>query len=466
VDVTISKETIEHSGVFFDDAPVIVTITYDEYDPQDMSAKITLVESRPNHQRDAVRELRADDTGNLVLREPIGGEEIMSLTSVHGLALKGYNANLGLEGYELGFTHASIENIDRVIIQIDLTPAEILSGNIRNSLNYNGTITCEEMHSEKIEWESNYGTVRAEHRHSYEQVRAGDNRAIIQIARPRIVYDFIGGLNISATELKKNILSEVDDVALVLSLCSRKMVSWYKAEFILKGISEDSQSRQMIARRKRYARTYPKHQQPSVTYANLSSGGLAGLVSRFRESPIRESLRRSIVFLVFSHANQAIEQKFFSVFASLDAFCHSYWEQDTSAAKMPSSVWKRIEKKLRTALRELDGPDEKHAEAVKEKLPELQRPTTIKKIVHCCTMLSIPTDDLWQQEGFEAGLGGALKARNLLFHTANSEDPILLHDDCIRMQILVERLVFSLLEWPEEKLTLWYDWSLSSMNYP
>lgn len=106
-----------------------------------------------------------------------------------------------------------------------------------------------------------------------------------------------------------------------------------------------------------------------------------------------------------------------------------------------------------------------YIERVKKKLPELKGSTTFDKILYCCKKLDVSANDLWQNDGLEAGLDKALRMRNQLFHRTFCEEPYFLYVNCIRIQVLNERLILKYLKWPEAKIWRRYDQKLRRFTF-
>jgi len=145
-----------------------------------------------------------------------------------------------------------------------------------------------------------------------------------------------------------------------------------------------------------------------------------------------------------------------------EAFCDAFVENNTKSIKMPSAKWKKIEKALRKALKELSADKGllPFVNSATAKLPELRGIATSKKIAFCCDKLKVKVDDLWKKDGFKIGLKKALSLRNQLFHRAYFEDPFLLYSNRLRLQIVAERLLLKHLNWPDEKIWRWHDQEL------
>lgn len=265
--------------------------------------------------------------------------------------------------------------------------------------------------------------------------------------------------NVSSHDIKKVVLDEVRDFSIILSLCYRKTVSWYEIDISIIPKDRSLGVVSPLIRRKVYSKTYPDHGDDLINHRDLINGGLPNLVNNFRSSAIIESLRRSITFLTSSQSNQTIEIKFFQSIISLESFCDGFIENDHENVRIPSGKWKKIEKAFRDSLKSLSDQQEMsiYVERVKKKLPELKGVTTADKVLHCCKKLHVPTNDLWEKDGLESGLGKALDMRNHLFHRAFCEDPYFLYANFVRIQVLTERLILKHLEWPDEKIWRWYD---------
>ena len=443
--------------------PVLLQLFHDKYDPQNLSAELTLL-SQDKTISNAFRNcLSGDDYGTLKISSEDNNIEIV-LKGINGWRHQRNNVKLNIEGYEYGISDDEIINAENIFAFVELTPSGILRKWGTTEMHYDGSIKHDEGYPEDVEWEFRLGKGKAFSRYTYEEHTVYDNKATIQIERPALHFT-IDNKNecLTTKEIKETIEKEVRDICYILSLCYRKLVRWYEFEItILQKEKPNISPRISGVRRKVYRETYPERMDELINHRTLVNNGFRDLLINYRGSNQVDGLQRCITFLASSMATHTIEINYFFSIIALEAFCDAFVESVSNSIKMPSAKWNKIEKALRATLKELSADINllPFITNVTAKLPELKGITTLEKITFCCQRLNVKVDDLWKKDGFENGLKKALALRNQLFHRAYFEDPFLLYSNRLRVQIIAERLLLKYLNWPNEKIWRWHDQEL------
>lgn len=449
----------EYRGFVSGNIPVFLKIEHEKYNPEKISTELVLLGSDIEFGGAFRACLHGDEYGKLEIRGEKDTDPAVTIRNINGWRHQGNNASLYIGSYEYAISEIPIDNPENIYVTVELTPSGILSKWGSRTLHFDGSIECKNSYPEEIEWDLDIGKGKAFTRYTYEEHSVFDNKATIQIERPSLTFEINTDSNLSTSEIKNAVLEEARDFSLILSLCYRKLVSWYEMTFSIIPQDRNLGVVSPIIRKKVYTKSYPDHEDELINHRDLINDGLPTLVKNFRNSPIIDALRRSITFLVSSQSNQTIEIIFFQSIISLESFCDGFIDLNQEDVRIPSGKWKKIEKTLRESLKSLcDQHDMSiHIEKVKKKLPELKGITTLDKILHCCKALDVNTNDLWQKNGLEDGLSKALSMRNHLFHRAYCEDPYFLYANFVRIQVLTERLILKHLKWPDEKIWRWYD---------
>jgi len=464
MDTKINK--FEYRGLISGKIPVLLKIEYEKYNPENISTELILLSNDGKLDREFNGSLNGDDYGNLKIRGEKDSDPDVIIKNISGWNHQGNNANLFIGGFEYAISETPIENPENIYVTVELTPSGILKKWGSRELHYDGSIKFKNGYPEQIEWNLNIGKGTAFTRYTYEEHNVFDNKATIQIERPSLTFEISTDLNLSTSGIKDEVEKEARDFSLILSLCYRKLVSWYEINFIIIPKDRNLRTVSPLIRKKVYTQAYPDHEDELINHRDLIKGGLPTLVKNFRGSPQIESLRRSITFLASSQSNHTIEVKYFLSIISLESFCDGLIELDQEKVKIPSGKWQKIEKILRNSIEPLSEQKEmvNYIERIIKKLPELKGITTLDKILYSCKTLEIDANDLWQKDGLEAGLNKALNMRNHLFHRAYYEDPYLLYANYVRIQVLTERLILRHLKWPDEKIWRWYDQKIRRSN--
>ncbi len=449
----------EYQGYVSGNVPVLLNIEYERYNPEKISTELILLGSDEKFGGAFRASLNGDEYGDLKIGGKKATDPEVMIRNINGWRHQGNNASLHIQSYEYAISENPINDPETIYVTVELTHSGILHKWCSKKLNWNGSIECKNVYSEEIEWDLDIGKGKDFARYNYEDHRFFDNKSTIQNERQNLEVEINTNLSLSTSEIKNTILEEVRDISLILSLCYRKLVSWYEIKFLLLPKDRNLELISPIMRKKFFTNAYPEHVDELINHRDLINGGLSTLVKNFRESLMIEALRRTITFLVSSQSNQTIELKFCQSIISLEAFCDCFIDCNQDSIKIPPSVWKKIEKKLRETIKLLNDQKEMsdYLDKVTKKLPELKSITTLDKILFCSKTLGVNTEDLWQKDGFEVGLNKALNMRNHLFHRAYCEDPYFLYANFIRIQVLTERLILKHLKWPNEKIWRYYD---------
>lgn len=460
------KQIIEIRGLISEDTPVLLKIEHDKYDPEKISCEVHLLSDDKKHYNSFRNNISGDEFGDLIIKSVEEDRFEIILNGIGGYSLTEKKADLNIYGYEYAISDRPIDNPKHIYLDVELNPSGILRKWESRTFKYDGSIELRGGYSEDIEWDVSIGKGKAFVRYTYEDYNIFDNKANVQIERPTLFYDIDISKNLSSKNIRDFIQDEARDICLILSLCSRKTVSWYEMHFTLISDDKDTHVIQPIVRRKIYHRTYPDYEDELINHRDLINDGFHKLVCALRNSPLKESLRRSISFLSSSESDNTIELQYFLCVISLESLCDGFIENSYKEIKIPTSKWKKVEKILRRSLVDLSEEPEYSSviEIVKKKLPELKGITTSDKIIYCCKKLNARSDDLWVQEAFEEGLSKALEMRNHLFHRAFCDEPFELYRNLVRLQILTERLLLKALDWPDDKIWRWYDQKLIRIN--
>lgn len=434
--MAIKNTRFEYRGFISGNIPVLLKIEHEKYNPGKISAELILLGNSEELGRAFNARLSGDDYGNLTIFCEKDTQPEVTLKGIDGWSHQGNNASLTIDSYEYAISEAPVENAENIYVSVELTPGGILKKWGSRELHYDGSIKPKNGYPEEIEWDLTIGKGKAFTRYTYEKYNVFGDKATIQIERPSLAFEIKTDIELSTSRIKDEIEKEARDFSLILSLCYRKLVSWYEVNFTIVPSDKNMSAISPLIRKKVYKETYPDHEDELINHRDLINGGLPTLVENFRNSPQIDSLRRSITFLASSQSNQTIEVKYFLSIISLESFCDGFIETEDNKIKIPSRKWKKIEKAIRNSLNSLSEQEgmAQYVEAIKKKIPELKSITTLDKILYCCKTLDIEANDLWKSDGLESGLDKALNMRNHLFHRAYCEDSYFLYANFVRIK--------------------------------
>lgn len=389
-----------------------------EYDKYDSSRLECALIASPIDYREIV--VPGMSECHLIVPTPV--EHPVRIWGIHGMTTSRAEIVLNAFGVDIGCTDKPVPAGDEVSIIVELSRGRVLHdwGSVIQS--YDGTITREGGTGKEIIWEENGETTRASIRYVYEDSSVSNNPAILRIERPTIGRFFKANGTESLKQIMDRTVKDVDDITSLLALCSREPIGWYEIS-----IDTTSNTTGLYPRAKRRRSSirsdaHSNRLDPLIDHRDLIDGGLKRLLDAYRASRYRDSIARALSFEIGSRDESTIESAYALCYMALEAVV-----DDLSNQKKRGSL----------------------ADAVKQ----------------VADTWAIRVDDLWPASvGFLNGLREASRLRNDLFHRASASELDLLHKNLVRLQVLVERMILKVLDWPDEKIWRWHDQDVKWVN--
>lgn len=443
-----------------DSIPVILLIEFDKYDFTSVSCEVTPVLSG----RDNIRALDGVLTGHfdrpLIVKPASEDAPIVRFHGIRGWRSDGSSMSLELSGFDINVSGVTLPPGWRVYTTVDLTSGKVLSKPRGVEYDRRGNVAQKFAYEDDVEWALPMGRGIAFLRFESEKTQVGRDEATLLVCRPTIEYDLSIERQTSLEEVTQELERDLADVCLLLSLCGRRRVIWYQSSYLLIDAEQTpAHTREPISRYAVFDRLAEGPRDELINHEALTKGGFQRLLDRLRTSPYREELKQVILFLASSQTADTIETSYFLCHAALEALCNAIYPKELGHDLLPYDEWKKIESTLRQAI--VDFAAKSGAAAFGEKasarISDLKRVGTRDRIVSICRHLGLGSTEIWPGVALEAGLGRALKVRNELFHGAKTADLQNLYVSLVRLQILTERLLLRILDWPNDKIWQWYD---------
>jgi len=454
-----------HLGLEQGKAPQIVTtIEYEWHDPSSLKIELLLI-GNEDEQEAASSFLRNRRYNHIWLYSDDDQVPSVEVLGIHRITESGPHISIGAGAVQVGLTKEPLPQDMKYYIKVELIPSGILSKAGIRKLRYTGDISFEPIVEGEIEVSSRFGILQAEERFDhYESVEFG-NRVIKTVQRASITgsIDLPKGTHLFT--VNENLGTEIEDIRLMLSFCYRQTVDYYEIHYL----PDPKKARELklnesLLRRKRDAPIGKIDQEELINYRNLIDGGLNRLLKSYLNFEHKDQLSRGVRFLSASYKTPTLESSYFLSYSALESVIGAC--SATSPFLLKSTKWENVGRLLREHLDQIAAAEglEEVVGQMKEKLPELRRAPSDRRILEVCHTLNVKIADLWPREGFEAGIKKATKMRNDLFHSALCENPQDLSDNLIRLRTLTERILLKALKWPDDQIWVWYDQNLKWIN--
>lgn len=368
--------------------------------------------------------------------------------------------SLELAGFDVSIVGVALPPGWRVFATVDLTSGKVLSKPRGVEYDRHGNVAQKVVYEDDVEWSLPRGRGTAFLRYESEKTQVGRDEATLLVCRPTVEFDLSIEEQTSLEDVTQELERDLEDACLLLSLCGRRRVIWYQTSYLLIDAEQNpAHMREPMSRYAVFERLAEGPRDELINHEALTKGGFQKLRDRLRISPFRDELKQVILFLSSSQTADTIETSYFLCHAALEAFCNAIYSKELGHDLLPNHEWKNIEGTLRQVIMdfaEKSGATE-FGEKASARVSDLKKVGTRDRILSICRHLGLGDTEIWPGVALEAGLGRALQVRNELFHGAKADDLQKLYVSLVRLQILTERLLLRVLDWPDEKIWRWYD---------
>ncbi|MDQ3816187.1 MAG: hypothetical protein M3362_00685 [Acidobacteriota bacterium] len=440
--------------------PLVATIEYEEHDPTTLSVDLLLLGKNDVEHGAAFVSLTRPFHFELFLTNDESTARPALIRGIHNISNNGSHVSIEATEARVGFTDHPQENERNWFIKVELTPSGILQTPGIRQLSHTGEISVERIKPGAIEVSTKLGILEVGERYAHYSSEQHGNRVTQSMQRAAITGTLQIAKGESLASFNKALIDEVKDICNILSLCYRQPVDFYEIWYVTDPNTTPDEEMQEATLRRRFHSINKKSDGDELIHRNnMIEGGLDQLIKNYKEAARKTEITRAIRFLAPSHTREPLESAYFLAYSALDLIASTGNAED--AFLLDPSKWRRIQKLLRAYLDSIAEKEEigPVVNQLKEKLPELRRVSGDKRVIEACRKFGVTTDDLWREEGFEAGLKAATKIRNRLFHAAGGEMDGL-YVNLVRVRTLVERLLLGALQWPDERTWVWKDQEL------
>lgn len=415
--------------------------------------------------------LRSWNSRELAYRADVPKKEEIHMYGPIGYSASSYRAELDVRRIDIGCTSDSLPADADVSGWCLLNAGAALRSPRIIEKSFTGSIDVSTAHGAHLEWRQDVRTYQASLRAEYAEIVSAGKKILVQSYVPSLAFTQRTDGKLSMRDLMETLDRDLSDVLPILSLASRESVDWFETEVMVVKAMNDQH-----AYHRGFRRAVAEHREeiswpgPLLSFTNLRDGGLGTLVSAFQKSAIKEALRHAIAFEVESRSSTTIEARLFLAHAALEAVAWALCLSDPNWKEFGKSSWKRFAKGIKKSIKALAAElqlDPALSVAATKKIRELSRPPVKDVIESQVTRLNVKIDDVWPRDlGFSAGLAKAIKDRNDLVHEAKISNFDRALMNAARLQILAERLILKVLEWPDDHVWSGASDEVNSVNSP
>jgi hypothetical protein len=308
-----------------------------------------------------------------------------------------------------------------------------------------------EEHGERtppIRWETEAATINYSRRLAFENVRVGETVAQLHVPYSSLRFAFHGGGGSHAAEALDQAESYASSLLRLLGYLARRRTMWTK---MVAFPTEPEKGSWFRSKRYQMAgdRSTEEHISAFLSPNRFAVAVADGLVERFMLHQFRDTIEGCIDVLHASRENTVNFgfHKFISAFTAFEMITTAYSGAVGLGDQLRSGVQKRLLRHVRRAVDDFAVAErlaEGVAHSVKERAPELCRPSFAERAGSALTSAGIMVEDL-----FPAGTDTAMqlrriaKLRNALVHSGRDVPISRAYPDGARLNLLTERLIYA-----------------------
>jgi hypothetical protein len=363
-----------------------------------------------------------------------------------------------LEGVAAFFIEGDLSTFDaskgEIGCIVSVTPT-ILSQdtNGRYLPNWDGTIARSGNARQGIHWNTLLGEAELLDNYEYLHEKVGFEDVLIRFQKCQITLKIIPQHR--ETSLRSLIIEvkEILDVPLLLlSFLSRRSITWYeaKATFIpadrATEVFRDAKAlHQQSLGYDLGTDTISSQANVPVNLQALKEGAFQAILQSYEGSPLKNTIRQTIQYLLITHESGYFEARLGLVYAALECLVDGLSKHNRMTYLMGSSKFDKLSKKLAQTIQS-EVPDESIALGVIAKLPELRRPAIRERLLKLLEIYKL--NNIRMSSDLSTALQGILERRNHYIHQGVVDYDKQL-DDFYLLQELIELWLLTLLECPD-----------------
>jgi hypothetical protein len=244
-----------------------------------------------------------------------------------------------------------------------------------------------------------------------------------------------------------------EDVTLLMSVAARQWVVWYQYSFWTPSFvtRRRSHSSRQVSR--------DKHRFDDSPVGLKGREFLKVCLPRFREGrSLGEDLRLPIAYWVPKVGSRYVEERFAAAFWALEKLVDLFVERAKRDRIVGSAAFERVEQCVKAALEQVQLPEGRWGTPsvglgmLREKLPELNRPSIASQLQWLCDSLGVTWRDLYPPN-VSLDRPRFIRTRNEIFHSNAPVDGAFVLRETYRVSALFERLILKALGWTDLSAT-------------
>jgi hypothetical protein len=299
--------------------PALVNLEYDKYDPRVLNCRLALENVSDEPSVLLSRKLHPRILGQLPTGESIQIEYIDYSIKTY-LSTKQSYINLVVDTILFG----SFGDIPFMSgkYDISITLLDAPSVHVYGSIELSplGEIKEERKPDDGISMQSDIGDMLIGNYYDFEKIKYGIENAYLRIEKTKIIItNSIIDQSINTEKLIAQSEKETKDILLLLSFINRRFVHWYE---IKADIIPEKNSIYQITKKKKVHQFKDVSEDPLFYQETLKNGLFSDLVQAYRKSPLKDTITKTIIFLVASYEKDTIDSKLQAVYSAIDAIAN------------------------------------------------------------------------------------------------------------------------------------------------
>lgn len=288
--------------------------------------------------------------------------------------------------------------------------------------------------------------VRFSKHYTWDDAIVGGQRGIVRIPVARLSGPVHARMrSLSVEQLCDALEPDLDDLARLLTLLSRRHVRWSRIEIATRSRRGDGVEHNTYQRiRGSHSSQRLRETQPLLVPGRMPPGWLEQLLANYRALPAKDSIAGAIIYLTVARDSPFVDGAVANAFTAFEASLNAL-SRPTSAFSLGSSEFGRLASDVRATVRRFGTekalPSDTIA-SISRKIPELRRRPIVDRAVEYLTSKSIDLSGLWPPDvHLSDGLGAMFQRRNHFIHAGELGGIHQASTDAERFIVLTERML-------------------------
>jgi hypothetical protein len=239
-----------------------------------------------------------------------------------------------------------------------------------------------------------------------------------------------------------------EDATLLMSVAGRQWVVWYGYTFWTESFVVHYRGH-----RSRHGRE--DHRLDDLPVGLNAREFLKACLPQFRERRLAgDDFRLPIAYWVPKGGTRYVEERFAAAFWALEKLIDLFVKRAKRDRILGSAAFERVDQGLKVALQQMQIPQSRWGDSatslamLREKLPELNRPSIASQLQWLCDSFDVTWRDLYPAD-LDLDKPRFIRTRNEIFHSNASVDGAFVLRETYRVSALFERLILRALGWAD-----------------